>query len=102
VKELKENLKFAWKFFDGQKRRLFFYILFNVFQIVISIVVPIFSAKVIMALTNSMFKQLIFVSLVLMGVEIFRNFMNFATAYFSQTIHRETFTKIQSTLGEEI
>lgn len=102
MKELWDNLKFAWLYAKDQKKRLILYILFNCMAVTISIVVPILSAQIIINLTNSMFMQLIVMSLVLMFVEIFRNFVNFMTAYFSQVIYRETFTKIQSSLGTEI
>lgn len=102
MKELWDNLKFAWKYAREQKRRLILFILFNFIAIAISIVVPVISARIIIDLTNSMFMQLIVMSFVLMGVEILRNFVNFTTAYFSQVIYRETFTKIQSSLGAEI
>lgn len=102
MKELFENLKFVWQYAKDQKRRLIFYILFNFVAIAISIVVPVISAQIIINLTNSMFLQLIIMCIVLMGVEILRNFVNFTTAYFSQVIYRETFTKIQAALGAEI
>lgn len=102
MKELWNNLKFAWKYAKNQKIRLIFYILFNCVAVAISIGVPIISAQVIINLTNSKFTQLLIMSAILMGVEVLRNFVNFATAYFSQVIYRETFTKIQSDLGKEI
>ncbi|MCI8460884.1 MAG: ABC transporter ATP-binding protein [Bacilli bacterium] len=102
MKELWNNLKFAWKYAKDQKIRLIFYILFNCVAVAISIGVPIISAQVIINLTNSKFTQLLIMSAILMGVEVLRNFVNFATAYFSQVIYRETFTKIQSDLGKEI
>lgn len=102
MKEFFSNLKFAWLYAKGQKIRLILYILFNCMAIAISIVVPVLSAQIIINLTNSMFMQLIVMCLVLMLVELFRNIVNFMTAYFSQVIYRETFTKIQSSLGAEI
>lgn len=102
MKELWGNLKFAWQYAKEQKIRLILFVLFNCVAITISIVVPVLSAQIIINLTNSMFMQLIVMCLVLMGVELLRNFVNFTTAYFSQVIYRETFTKIQSDLGKEI
>ena len=102
MKELWGNLKFAWQYAKEQKIRLILFVLFNCVAITISIVVPVLSAQIIINLTNSMFMQLIVMCLVLMGVELLRNFVNFTTAYFSQVIYRETFTKIQKSLGREI
>lgn len=102
MKELINNLKFSWKYAKNQKFRLVLYILCNIITIGISIIVPIFSAKIIVNLTNSEFKQLLFISIILLLVELTRNFMYFFTRYFSQIIYRETFIKIQTNLGEEI
>ena len=102
MKELINNLKFSWKYAKNQKFRLVLYILCNIVTIGISIIVPIFSAKIIVNLTNSEFKQLLFISIILLLVELTRNFMYFFTRYFSQIIYRETFIKIQTNLGEEI
>ena len=102
MKELWGNLKFAWQYAKDQKIRLWGYILFNIFSVVISVIVPILSAKVVVYLTKNKFSQLIIVACVLFCVEVVRNISNFCTRYFSQKIYRETFTKIQSNLGKEI
>lgn len=102
MKELWSNLKFAWLFAKEQKTRLICYIFSNIVSIIISIFVPIISAKVIVDLTSSNFEQVILMSLVILVTELLRNVVHFCTRYFSQIIYRETFTKIQSNLGQEI
>ena len=102
MKELCKNLKFAWSYAKDQKIKLFCYILFNIFAMLISIIVPIISANIIVDLTNNKFYQVLFMCSILLLINIARNFTNWATAYFSQVIYRETFTKIQSSLGSEI
>lgn len=49
-----------------------------------------------------MFQQVLCISVVIMFIEWTRNITNYISRYFSQVIYRETFTKIQSRLGQEI
>lgn len=102
MKGLLENLKFAWKFAKNQKKRLILYIISNIINIIICIVVPILSANIIVSLTSNMFQQVLCISVVIMFIEWTRNITNYISRYFSQVIYRETFTKIQSRLGQEI
>ena len=74
----------------------------NIAGIIISIFVPILSAKIIVDLTSSKFKQVIFISIVILFVELSRNIVNFFARKFSQIIYRETFVEIQTKLGSEI
>jgi ABC-type multidrug transport system fused ATPase/permease subunit len=102
MRELFKNLKFAWKFTKNQKHKLFAYILCNIFSIVISVIVPIFSAKIIVELTNNLLLQVLNISIVLLFLELFRNIIRCLSSYFSQIIYRESFITIQSELGAEI
>lgn len=102
MKELIRNLKISWKFVKAYKRKLILYILCNMINIVISIIVPVLSARVIIHLTSDNLIQLLSISTVILFVEILRNVMNYFARYFSQIIYRETFTNIQSELGREI
>lgn len=102
MKELWSNLKIAWIYAKDQKKRLILYVLSNIVTIIISVVVPILSARVIVDLTSNQFHQVLLISLVILFVELSRNIVHYFTRYFSQVIYRETFTKIQGKLGSEI
>lgn len=102
MKEFINNLKFAWQYAKNQKGKIICYIICNVISIIISIAVPILSAKIIVSLTSSEFKQVIFISLIILGVECSRNLSNYLSRLFSQIVYRETFTRIQNSLGKEI
>ncbi len=102
MKEFFEYLKFAWKYAKGEKKRIVAYIIFNIISILISVFVPIVSAKIIVSLTEGAFKQVLLMSLVILVVELSRSTSNYFLRLFSQIIYRETFTKIQSDLGKEM
>lgn len=102
MKEFFGNLKLAWNYTKKQKWRLVCYIICNILSILISIFVPIMSANVIVSLTSNEFKQVLYMSLAIMAVELSRNLVNYGARYFAQVIYRETFTDIQGALGSEI
>ncbi len=102
MKELWKNLKFAWIYAKEQKSLLIKYIIANVLNIIISLVVPILSAKIIIYLTENSFYQLILMSVAIFIIENIRNLVNYNARYYAQVIYRETFTKIQTDLGKNI
>ena len=102
MKEFFKNIRFVWKYAKNQKWKLVKYILCNIVAIIISIVVPIISAQIIISLTSSLFKQLLFLAVVLCLVELSRNFVNRFAQYYAQVIYRETFIELQTALGVEI
>lgn len=102
MKELIYNLKFAWRYAKNQKKLIILYILCNLFQIIISVFLPVLSAKIIVSLTDNQLIQVLNIALILLITELFRNCVVYLTNYFSQKIYRETFISVQSDLGYEI
>ncbi|MBE6160176.1 MAG: ABC transporter ATP-binding protein [Lactobacillales bacterium] len=102
MKELCSNLKFTWKYAKDLKNILIKYILCNVVSIIISIVVPMISAKIIIALTDNSFEQLIYMAVLIFFIENLRNFIHYFARYYSQVMYRESFIKIQTDLGKNI
>lgn len=102
MKETWKNVKFAWEYTKDLKGFLIKYILGNILNVTISIVVPILSAKILIALTSNQFYQLILMSIIIFLIENGRNVCHYFCRYYSQVIYRESFTKIQTELGREI
>ena len=102
MKEFIKNLKFAWKFTRSQKMVLIKFIIVNIFTIIISVIVPILSARIIVNLTSSMFYQLILISILVFIVEQIRNISMYLIDKYSQIIYRESSAIIQIELGKSI
>ena len=102
MKEFLNNLKFAWKYSKNQKKNLIGFIFTNILIIVISVIVPILSAKIIIYLTDNEFKQLLLIALVILLVEWSRNILNYIGRYNSNVLFRETYVNLQTSLGKEI
>ena len=102
MKEFITNLKFAWNYTKEQKNEIIKFIFTNILHTIISIVVPIISAKIIIALTTNKFYQLIFMAVMIFVIENVRNIVHYLSRGYAQTIYRESFIKIQTELGKEI
>jgi len=102
MKEFWNNLKFAWKYTKEQKRELLKYIFMNILSMIISLVVPIISAKLIIWLTENKLIQLVFMAILLFIVENLRNLVHYFSRGYAQVIYRESFSKIQTELGKNI
>ena len=102
MKEFLNNLKFAWKYSKNQKKNLIGFIFTNILIIVISVIVPILSAKIIIYLTDNEFRKLLLIALVILLVEWSRNILNYIGRYNSNVLFRETYVNLQTSLGKEI
>lgn len=102
MKEFVTNLKFAWIYSKEQKKELIKFILTNIIYVIISIVIPILSSKIIIALTENKFYQLILMAIAIFFIENIRNLIHYLSRGYSQVIYRESFIKIQTDLGKNI
>ena len=101
MKEFFKNLKFAWIYTKDQKWKLFFLFFVNILLIIVSILMPIYYAKVLVEITNNEFYRLFVVALVSLILECLRNILNYFSDLIAQTIYKDSFTKIQIELGRE-
>ncbi|MEG0995107.1 MAG: ABC transporter transmembrane domain-containing protein, partial [Bacilli bacterium] len=102
MKEFIKNLKFTWKYVKKLKGKLIKYCLLNIMAVIISIIVPLLSARLIVELTSNNFHQLLLIGMVMFLVEITRNIIDYFTRYYSQIIYREGLINIKTALGSEI
>lgn len=102
MSEFKKNLSFAWKYLKKEKGKIALSIVCNLIGILINIVIPILSAKIIIHLTTNKFHQLLFLSISLLILELFNNIRLYFVIYAHQTIYRNTLTYIQKDLGGNI
>ena len=96
MKKFWNHLKFAWQYTKNLKKQFILYLFCNLLTIVVSLILPIFSARIIIYLTDSMFYQLLGMVIVYTILQILFNFINYFCSYFSQIIYRESFIHIQS------
>lgn len=102
VKEFWNNLKFVWMYAREQKGYLIKFVLITVLDIIISIIVPILSAKKIVNLTNNLFYQLVDVTILIFLIDMIGNVFNYLASFYSQRIYRGIFIKLKVALGESV
>lgn len=102
MKEFFKNLKFAWKYTKKQKTNLIKYLIVSILAIIVSVLLPILYAKELILLTDNLFIQLIFISLLVFIMENVHNFINYLSRGYSQIIFKESFTEVQTDLGKNI
>ena len=100
--DLKTNLKFVWKYAKEEKNRFILYGILNIFIIAISVLGPVLSAKIILALTKEDFKQVIYVAIAILLINLFKNFLGYIGQLVTHKIHRNALAKAEIDLGGEI
>ena len=101
-REFLTNLKRTWPYIKDQKKYVIGFIITNVLEIIISIIVPLLSAKIIVDLTNELFTQLILISIVIFVIEMLRNITKYFSNGYSQLLYREAINSLSVELSNEI
>ena len=102
MKEFKRNIKFVWKYSKSEKKRIVIYCILSLFKIVVSIVYPFISAKIIVYLTDNNIEQFIFMGLVLLSMYLIGDTISYFKSKLYEKIFRQIYINIQTNLGAEI
>ena len=102
MKEFLVNLKKSWKYVKDEKAKFIPFIILNILIIVITVVIPILSAKSIVALTNSKLEELLYMVIAITLIELTRNIINYLRDKITSLIFRDSFTRIQVAIGKEM
>ena len=95
------NLKMTWKLTKGSRRYLFGVIILSIVLSVIGGILPTFSGKQVIFVSDRLWDKLIYVTLVILALEISINiFRNFDFKW-GNIFYRETLKKIQIELASE-
>lgn len=89
--ETKRNLKMSWNFVKKRKKSLVIMIILSALISIISVIVPVLSAKLLLNLSNGNLSDLILVAIFIFIVEVTRNFVSFflnrvTTLYMIKTV----------------
>ena len=94
-------LKRTYQFAKKERKYLFYFIIGCIFYSVVSILAPILTAKQIVLLTGELWKQLFYVSLAILGIELFRNLDRYLNNYFIDKYFFAVKKNIQMKVAEE-
>ena len=102
VKDLLKNLKFSWQYVKKDRKYLFIIAFVNIIDIILNVIAPILSAKIILELTTNNFKRMIFIAIMIFGVNFLSSMVHLLGRFFSTKIYRNTLSKIEVDLGSNI
>ena len=100
-KETLRNIKRTWQFAKKKKFDLFVFLIASLFLCVISVVVPLISAKIVINITSGLFDKLLFVASALFVFEISRNIFRYISNRAAQRIYYATSLDIQIKVADE-
>lgn len=102
MKRFLSNLRKLWEYAKYEKKNMSIYFIFIILGSVLSVIVPIYTARRIVYLTDNNFIQLFIVSLVILGLNVSRNIIYTVTGNFNQKIYRNILVRLQVKMGEEV
>ena len=79
MKKTKNNLKFLWNYSNNSKHLLILVTLLNIIKIIISTLVPLYSAKLVLNLSNNELHRLLLIALILLILNSLNSILNYVT-----------------------
>lgn len=100
--ELINNLKFVWKYAKGQKQKLIIFIFSSIIKIIISVLGPILSAKIIIELTSNNYIQIILIAFAIMLFECIYNLFDYIGRRCSLSVYRKVLSLLETDLARSV
>lgn len=102
MKETLSNLKKVFKI-SNEYRKLYIGIsITSIVQIIIGVILPLYTAKQIVLLTNNIYEELIFSSLIVLGISLLNNINDFIMGKVCNKFRIGTIKNLQIKLGTEL
>ena len=77
VKDIFRNIKRSWRFVKKEKKRLFILLFFSLVMCVMSVIAPVFSAKMLLSITDGLFGVLLGVAFFVLILEFVKHFLHY-------------------------
>ena len=101
LKNILINFKKTWRFVKEDKKYIILFLIFSLILCGISVITPLLSAKMLLYLTDGLFKELITVTIIVLIVEIKRNVFNYLYNYLlSQKSVKKRVTEVNNSYFE--
>ena len=98
MKEVFKNLKFVWNYAQNQKGKLIILTIINIIQIIISVIFPILSARVVVSLTTNEYFRILLIAIIILILDSIYNCLS----YFVRIITIHIYTSIHYFLNKNI
>lgn len=93
-----QNMQFAWKYTIPHRKHFFFALACQWINIALNIVLPILSARLIVAYTESALRQVILTAVMLLGIQ----FLNNVSLFICNTQYNHVYTRVLSDLEGDL
>ena len=94
MKKFIENLKFTWKYTKSSKTSLIIFTISHIIQIILNVVAPLLSAKIVVELTSNNFDRIILIALMLFITDYLYDITMYIGRILGSKIYRETMTNM--------
>ncbi len=102
MKDTISNIKFVWRYAKDEKWRFIVFTFISIIQIFVSVISPVLSAKIIVSLTSEEYKQIIYLAIAIMLIQLARAFLDYISQMVTYKMHRNALAKAEVDLGREV
>ena len=95
------NLRRTARYTKSSRKYVIIYIAFSLIEIPIGVIIPMLAAQRILDLTSNHLDQLLYTSLVICGIGLFHNILNFIDRYVYLKLFIQIMTKLRMELSRE-
>ncbi len=100
--ETLKNIKKSYHFAKESKKNFIYYLIGSIALCIIGAIVPIFTAKQILNISNGFWDELLISTIAVFGLEVFRNAFSFLSGRNASKFYRTTLKNIQVGIATEI
>ena len=101
LKNILINFKKTWIFVKEDKKYIILFLIFSLILCGISVITPLLSAKMLLYLTDGMFKELLTITIMVLIVELIRNLFNFLYNILFHKYTLKATSRIQVNIAKE-
>ena len=102
MKKTINNLKFLWNYSNNSKQFFILVILLNIIKIIISILVPLYSAKLVINLSNNELYRLLLIAFILLMLNSINSILNFIILKLNIKFSSKIYLNIEKDIIERI
>ncbi len=101
LKSILNNFKNTWRFVKEDKKYIILFLIFSLILCGISVITPLLSAKMLLFLTDGLFKDLINIALIILVIELTRNLFNYLYNILFNKYSLKATSRIQVSIAKE-
>ena len=102
MKEVFKNLKFVWNYAQNQKGKLIILTIINIIQIIINVIFPILSARIVVSLTTNEYFRILLIAIIILILDSIYSYLSYFVRIITINIHRNILSQLEVNLGMNV